>query len=95
MPRRHSPQQIQQSFPIWLFAGALLLIVAAIGLWFVQNAETGNGNLGPRISVNTERIDLGKQPFDKMVRAEFKVTNTGDRSLSLDASTPVRVVEGC
>jgi hypothetical protein len=58
MARRHSPQQKQRSFPIWLFAGALLLIFAAVGLWFVQNAETGSGNLGPRLSVNTSGLIL-------------------------------------
>jgi hypothetical protein len=95
MPRRHVPQQKEKSFPVWIFAGAFLLILAAVIFWSVQSGETGEGKLGPRLSLNTERIDLGKQPFDKVVRAEFMVTNTGDRSLTLDASPPIRVVEGC
>lgn len=95
MAKRRDPKQKQKSFPVWIFAGALVLILASLGIWFAQNAETGEGKLGPRLSVNTERIDLGRQPFDKMVRAEFKITNTGDRTLTLDASTPIRVVEGC
>lgn len=95
MPRHTKPETKQASFPIWIFVGAFLLILAAIGIWSVQNSETGEAKLGPRLAVSTERIDFGRQPFDKIVRAEFKITNTGDRSLSLDASTPIRVVEGC
>ena len=78
-----------------MFIGAAVLIIAAISIWFIQNGDTGEGKIGPRLAVNTERIDLGKQPFDKTVRAEFKITNNGDRTLSLDASTPIRVIEGC
>lgn len=97
MPRRYDPKLApkRNSFPIWLFAGAAVLIVAALALWFLQNNESGEGKIGPKLTVNTERIDLGKQPFDKPVRAEFKITNTGDRTLTLDAKTPIRVVEGC
>lgn len=78
-----------------MFIGAGVLIVAAVAIWFAQNAETGDGKIGPQLAVNTERIDLGKQPFDKLVRAEFKITNNGDRTLTLDASSPIRAVEGC
>ncbi len=97
MPRHQDPKlkHKRNSFPIWIFVGAAVLIIAALTLWFTQNAETGEGKIGPRLAVNAERIDLGKQPFDKTVRAEFKVTNSGDRTLTLDANTPVRVVEGC
>ncbi len=95
MSRHSKPKPKQNSFPLWMFAGAAVLIVAALGIWFVQNAETGEGKIGPRLTVNTEKLDFGRQPFDKMVRAEFKITNTGDRALTLDANTPVRVMEGC
>jgi hypothetical protein len=30
-----------------------------------------------------------------MVRAEFQVKNTGDYALTLDATAPVRALEGC
>ena len=78
-----------------MLVGAVVLIVTAFAIWFTQNAETGSKLIGPRLAVSTERIDFGKQPYDKIVRAEFKITNTGDRTLTLDASTPLRVVEGC
>lgn len=97
MPKHYDPKlrHKQNSFPIWMFVGAAVLIVAALAIWFSQNADTGEGKVGPRLVLNTERIDLGKQPFDKTVRAEFKVTNTGDRNLNLDATSPIRVIEGC
>jgi hypothetical protein len=96
MSKRRVPKRKEDSFPLALiFVAAGLLIAASIALWFVQNGEFGAGQIGPRLAVNTERIDFGKVSFDKMVRAEFQVTNTGDRSLTLDSSTPVRVVEGC
>lgn len=95
MSRRQDPKQKQNSFPMWMFIGAAGLIVAALAIWFTQNVETGAGKIGPRLAVNTERIDFGKQPFDKIVQAEFRLTNNGDRTLTLDANTPVRVVEGC
>lgn len=95
MSRHSKPKLKQNSFPLWIFAGAIILVVIAVAVWFFQSGETGSGQVGPRLAVNTERIDLGKQPFDKTVRAEFKLTNTGDRALTLDASPPIRVVEGC
>ena len=95
MPRRQDPKRKRNSLPIWMFIGAAVLIVAALALWFTQNVETGSGKIGPKLVVNSERIDFGRQPFDKMVRAEFNLTNNGDRTLTLDASSPIRVVEGC
>lgn len=98
MPRHRPPTKKKNSFPVWMFISAAALIIAALALWFVQTTgepETGEGKVGPILSINTEKIDLGKQPFDKLVRAEFKITNTGDRTLTLDAKTPIRVVEGC
>jgi hypothetical protein len=82
--------------PSWVFlAGAVaLLAVAGIGIWVLLTPQT-QGGIGPQLAVNQERIELGKQPFEKMVRAEFVVSNTGDRALTLDASAPVRALEGC
>jgi hypothetical protein len=81
---------------IWLAAGVLLTLVL-VGGWFINRslAENGPGTLGPRLAVNQERLDVGTQPFNKIVRAEFTLTNAGDRTLQLDASSPVRVLEGC
>lgn len=98
MPRRKYDQpKTGNSFPfVWILAGASVLVLAGVGIWIAGNStESGSGQIGPRLVVNQERIDLGRQPFDKMVRASFLVQNTGDRSLTLDASAPVRAIEGC
>ena len=95
MSQRQDPKLKHNSFPFWMFVGAALLIVLALAVGLIQRGESGDGKLGPRLAVNSERIDFGKQPLEKMVRAEFKLTNSGDRTLILDASVPVRVVEGC
>jgi len=80
----------------WL-AGIVLSLVLLAGIWLVSRppAESGPGALGPRLAVSQDRVDLGTQPFGQMVRAEFILTNQGDRALQLDAATPVRVLEGC
>ncbi len=82
--------------PAWIFlVGAIVLLaLASVGVWAFLTPQTSGGG-GPQLAVNPERIDLGKQPYAKMVRAEFLVTNTGDRALTLDASAPVRALEGC
>jgi hypothetical protein len=92
-------KQTQRITPVriaWL-AGIVLSIALPAAIWFVRqpSAESGTGALGPRLAVNQERIDLGTQPFNRTVRAEFILTNQGDRTLQLDATTPVRVLEGC
>jgi len=98
MPRRRPVNSKgEKSFRlIAILVSALVLILAGAGIWWSQNpAEDGSGQIGPHLAFNQEKLDLGRQPFDKTVRAEFKITNSGDRTLTLDASAPVRVVEGC
>ena len=86
-------------FPLMaLIASVLGLAVIGFGVWQLTNTGStaaSGGKLGPRLSVNPERVELGNQPFDKMVRAQFELRNTGDQPLTLDASSPVRVLEGC
>ena len=93
----HKPVARPTRAPLLWLAGGVLLLVVLAGVWFASRppAESGPGTLGPRLAVSDERLDLGTQPFNKMVRAEFTLTNQGDRPLTLDATTPVRVLEGC
>ncbi len=75
-----------------LLAGAAVLLLAGLYFAFFANSS---GGAGPKFTVDRERIDLGPQPVDKMVKATFNITNAGDRDLTLDTSAPVKVVKGC
>ncbi|MBI5878211.1 MAG: DUF1573 domain-containing protein [Chloroflexi bacterium] len=77
-----------------LIGGAVMLALLAVGL-VVLNSGSGGGGGTPQLSVDRERIDFGKVPFNKMVRAEFKVQNTGDGTLVLDSSAPIKILQGC
>lgn len=92
VPRERAPAF---STPLLLLGGAIVLALFAVGLFVFNGAGEPAGGRGPLLAVDRERIDFGKQPFDKMVRAEFRIENSGDRTLTLDASTPVRVLQGC
>lgn len=96
MAKQKSIKSGGSQLPSWIFlAGAIVLLaLAGVGIWVLLTPQT-QGGIGPQLAVNHERIELGKQPFEKMVRAEFVVSNAGDRALTLDASTPVRALEGC
>lgn len=96
MAKRKAKKSNAAPLPAWVFlAGAVVLLaLAALGVWVLLTPQT-QGGVGPQMAVNQERIELGKQPFEKMVRAEFVVSNTGDRPLMLDASAPVQALEGC
>ena len=71
---------------------ALVLLVAGLALFLSNQGSAGKA---PRLTLDRERIDFGKVPLDKPVKAVFTVTNTGGGNLSLDTSTPVKVVQGC
>ncbi len=81
------------------FALAGLLALIAVALFAVQTfakPKVANaGVIGPRIQVNTEKLDLGKQPLGKTVHAAFEVKNTGDDALTLNAAQTATVLEGC
>lgn len=49
----------------------------------------------PRLAVDRLEIDLGRQPFERLVRASFVVTNAGRSTLRLDGAPPVEVIQGC
>jgi len=77
-----------------LIGGAVILALLAVGL-VVLNGASGSSGGTPQLTVDRERIDFGKVPFDKLVRAEFKVQNTGSGTLVLDASAPIKILQGC
>ncbi len=93
--RAGQPEQKSILPLIAIFAGAAVLLIAGLFLMLANDGGTSGSKTGPHLTVDRERIDFGRVPLDKSVRAEFKVTNTGDRPLTLDASAPVQVLQGC
>ncbi len=93
--RAAQPEQKSILPLIALFAGAAVLLIAGLFLILSNNGDTSGSKTGPRLTVDRERIDFGRVPLDKPVRAEFKVTNTGDRPLTLDTTAPMQVLQGC
>ncbi len=87
--------------PWLLIWGALLLaLVVGAGTWYLlprQNVVPAVAEYrgGPRLTVETDAIDLGPVKFNKMVQAGFRVRNVGDQPLTLAANPQVEVVEGC
>lgn len=89
-------KQQSKGFPlIWIFVIAAVLLVAGVLTWAMGTSTRATVKVGPRLSVDKERIDFGRMPFEKQVRAEFKITNVGDNTLTLDASAPIQALEGC
>jgi hypothetical protein len=50
---------------------------------------------GPRLAVDQELIDFGNLPFERMVRARFRLRNVGDQPLQLAVNPQVEAIEGC
>ncbi len=80
---------------IGMFGLAAVLLIAGIALVAGIGSNNGGARTGPRLAVNQDKLDFGRQPFDKQVHAVFQVSNTGDSPLTLDASTPIQVIQGC
>lgn len=74
-------------------AGGLVILAGAGALLSRPAPRTVSGP--PRLAVDRLEIDLGRQPFERLVRASFVVTNAGGDTLRLDGSPPVEVAQGC
>lgn len=84
--------------PLYVLGGALVLIM--IGLFALFRGAAAPASPvevagQPRLAVDREQVDFGKVPVDKLVRAEFQLSNTGDEALQLLSTPVVEVREGC
>ncbi len=92
---RERKEQLKWQIPLGL--GLLVLLAAAV-LVFTTGTKpkvANAGVIGPRFQVDTEKIDLGKQPLGKTVQASFNVKNTGDDTLTVNAAQTATVLQGC
>ncbi len=98
--RRRAEQERKErlKWQIPLGVGVLLVVIAVAYLVFTTVAKpkvANAGVIGPRFQVDTEKLDLGKQPLGKSVRAVFNVKNSGDDALTLNAAQTATVLKGC
>jgi len=92
-----APPARQRSWLLW--AGlAVVAVLAVVGLLAWQNRGSAGGAAAsgtPNLEVAQTRIDFGNVPVNKMVKASFKLSNTGDGPLQLSVPAVPEVVEGC
>ena len=76
-----------------------IIILLAVGYGFItltnQSSPTNAGVVGPRLQVDREKIDLGKQHLGNTVRAVFTLKNAGDGTLTLNVPRTVTLLQGC
>lgn len=87
----------------WLGLAGLVLV--AVGLFLVRGSPAGSGGATaaapiqvtgkPKLAVDQEKIDFGRVPLNKPVKATFKLTDTGDKPLTLAGTPAVSVLKGC
>lgn len=80
---------------LWLALGGLVLLIAGVLLIWRPGGGTPLVTGKPSLAVDRDRIDFGTVPMDKPVKAVFKLTNVGDKPLTINGQPQVEVVEGC
>ncbi len=80
---------------LWLALGGLILLIAGVLLIWRPGGGAPLVAGKPSLTVDRDRIDFGTVPMDKPVKAVFKLTNVGDRPLTINGQPQVEVVEGC
>ena len=95
MSRKHRRQQRSFAWPILMFGGILMLVVA-----FLLASKPGSGGSpgwsgSPRIAVDPAKIDYGYVKFGNDETFKIKVTNNGDGVLRFAEKPYVEVLEGC
>ena len=85
--------------PALLVAGGILLVVAAV--FFIRSNNRPQTDFvpqvsgAPAISVEPAQIDMGNVALGTPVRADFVITNLGDKPLKFNEAPYIELVEGC
>lgn len=86
----------------WLALGGVALVL--VGLLLTRQALSSSGAAAPaavrvtgkaKLAVDRDSIDFGRLPLDKPVEATFKLTNDGDKPLTVAGTPQVEAVKGC
>jgi hypothetical protein len=94
----HGIQRGRGRLTISAAVGLAMLATAVAWICLPTDGRAGEAPTfrgGARLTVDKDLIDLGTQPYNRVVEARFQLKNIGDHALQLPASPPVEVVEGC
>ena len=92
------PPASKRSWLLWagLAIVGVLAVVALLAWQSGRGAESDTASGGaPNLQVDQTSIDFGDVPMNQMVKASFKLSNTGDGTLNIVAPPVPEVVEGC
>lgn len=90
---RDSSKRKFNTSSLLLLGGIALVAIAIVAFVWLALAPSSGGT--PQIQVDNERIDFGKQPFERPVRATFQIRNTGTGTLTLSVPRVATLLEGC
>lgn len=88
-------RNLKTAIPI--VAGIIILLAVGYALFTLanQSSQPVTGVAGPRLQVDRDQIDLGRQKLGNTVRAVFNLKNLGDGTLNLKVPQTVTLLEGC
>ena len=95
--KKGASQNSKNSLPLYLIGGALVLIIIGVVVLLRGSGPTKTIEVTgkPKLAVDQEKVDLGKQPLGKTVSVAFELSNVGDKPLQLQGIPKVEVKEGC
>jgi len=93
------PPAGKRSWLVWagLAVVGILAFIAVLAWQSGKNAGSDTASSGgtPNLQVDQTSIDFGDIPVNQMVKASFKLSNTGDGALTLTVPPVPEVIEGC
>ena len=97
--RRRQKEERNKNLKIALAVVIGIIAVLAVGYFFFTQANQSSrpvtGVAGPRLQVDRDQIDLGRQHLGNTVRALFNLKNVGDGTLNLNVPRTVTLLQGC
>ncbi len=97
--KRHQAPTKSSPLPLLLAMGGLVLVL--LGIFFALRNDkpaapyTPESTGGPKLTVDSDRVDLGDQKLGNTVSVSFKLKNVGDQPLTFSKEPYVEVKEGC
>ena len=89
-------QTLKTVLPVIVGITILLMVGYAFFTLTNQPASPANaGVVGPRLQVDRDQIDLGRQHLGNTVRTVFNLKNVGDGTLTLSVPRTVTLLQGC